>query len=877
MKKIIIILLLALAVAAAAVLTAGSPAQRHLRAARQHASRGMLPDAEAEFILATRCNDQLAEAWLGLAEVHTRMGRLDSALDEYRKAAEPETALRPAALRAMGRLLILSGQDEQAAETAEQAARLGHNAVARELNASLALERARAAVLEAQQIASTIDAPWPDASIVEMRGWAAALQDRAPIIEQLDNASQNASEALAQAALAETDHARLLRAQTYRLLGDTDAAEAAASQVSPENPAEHAAALLLRSGIAQQRNDTQAALRLVGEALAADPAGIPARFQLKRARFSAGDSIIALLDFDPTAEEAHESRAYRLGLLELLKGNQMQAIWALEETVRQAPDWLQARMTLAAALYPQDASARNPARALAELKEITAREPQMIAPHLAIAQILLDFRKQQPARGETSAARSARLANLDGCLQELRTVLTLEPDHPQALELLAEALLAPGGRSLTEGRIIDAVDALDERMRNAQKHDHGLDALLEEYQQRAARQPEFYNRFAVGAVLLARGEHDLAGRHFNAMRLEYSTEPSVYFMLARVQVAQGRLDEAIQTLASQREQMKGILEKAYAASMGYGSSNDLTEEERGKALHSSRATADFHLEAARIAMLADDPQKALTHSTAAAMNKAASDKAAMQIIAACRRIAEIAMSAVPRQLENLTPEIQRTPLERRRSELAERLGLSDAEQQELESLDHQLSLDGRYTMLLECARHATDDRAAFDNSSPVIKILASIERAVQRADENIEAADMALAELLNPALDDPRLLRTKAELCKHRAALWQPAIDAAGKLLAETRGLLEDLKKDRVELDRRSRTEESFSLADLARFKARQTQTSEMTLLVVRLEGKLTRLHSIRDRYTNLAVEFEARADAAGDDTTTEATPDDAI
>jgi len=841
MRKLLAAALL-VAAGAVALLVASSPAGRHLRAARRLAARGMLHQAEAEFTLATRWNDRLPAAWLGLAEIHARMGRLHVAREDYRRALEAAPPRPAAALLGLGRLLLLTGEDNELENLAAKAAALGETAAAHELTAMLALARAQGKLLEAQKMLAKLDPGFSlNGAISDLRAQAEAVENAAPIHDLLREAANHANTALEEASLAATDTARLLRAQAYRLLGDAPAAEAAAAEVGDSDRAARAAAMLLLARTAEERGDAAAALRRVGEALTIDPANVPARLELKRARLEMEDFRSSLLDIDSTPRAAvgtHTSRAYRQGLLELLAGNHTQAVARLEEAVRSAPNWLQARMTLAAALYTDDPRTCKPARALKHLREIAAREPELIAPHVAMAQILL----------ETGSARSA--------IDEARAALALDPVHPHALELLSQALLATG-------RISEAADALDTRLRNARRHDPSLERLQQEYQRHFTTARGIYNGFATTLLYLARGELDRAQKRLAEMRLIDPTAPVVDFLLARVQLARGRHAEAIETLAKAMEQMKWILERDYAESLGYAGPDELTDAERRDALLQSRVMADFHLEAARIALLADDLQLALQHSEAALEYDATFRTALVQTITARRRLAERLMRNVQKELERLAPALARQKLAERRNELAAREKLDDAEQKELESLNAAFSLDGRYAMVSRCARYAAGDQTAFSSENEAIVCLRAIRDAVERADDELARADFTLTDGLVRAPDDPLFLAKKAELCEQRSAVWEPAVLAVRTVLPHARELRNELRNERQALEEADRTEEGLSLAERARLQARKEQVSEMVVQIVRLEGELSRVEGNRDRYARLARQFAARAEAA--------------
>lgn len=279
---------------------------------------------------------------------------------------------------------------------------------------------------------------WDNARRLEPRRFRWAYYAGYHALER--GALDRAAEALADAARLKPDYPPLAlqRGRLALALGRLDEAERFLRQAA-DHPGLRAAALYYLGQLALLRHRPQRAVQVLEEALRLAPEADGVHYALAQAWRALGDRARArahLARFhhrkapdyrDPLVAELdaalHSARArFRLGMEAIRRGDYATAAARFREGLRQEPDNLHARVSLARTLYLSG----HPKEAERMLRKVAAR------PHAPVlARFLLAVLAE--ARGDTEAARKGYEA-----------VLARDPRHPGAHYQLANLLMRSG-------------------------------------------------------------------------------------------------------------------------------------------------------------------------------------------------------------------------------------------------------------------------------------------------------------------------------------------------------------------------------------------------------------------------------------------------
>ncbi|NQT19487.1 MAG: tetratricopeptide repeat protein, partial [Planctomycetes bacterium] len=644
-RKIIFILPAVLVIVAALCLTSPPPAKRHLLNGLRLEQAGMPAQAEDEYILATRADPAMGQAWLGLARVLAQTGRFRPAEHAWLKAIGLPHDGQEEALLGLGWILLEESRMADLEKLAQHARTLGKPNVARELRAWRLVANVEEKVLAVGRVLSYDSRTRLDATgLAGLRARINDLPENAPGRNNagrlLSEAEKLALEALDEAAPIENPRGKLLQAKLHRMIGNTAKADEIAEKLAHTRDGRvSAVASLMLARAAKESGRVEPALEHVSDALRADPANAAARLELKSLRLAMRSFQSAMLDISlgtGTAPSAEAEAQYNNGLFDILRRDHARAIVTLGKVVRQHPQWTQARMALATAYYRSESKAQ----ALVQFTIIAKQEPLLISPHLAIARILLDTGSMHEA------------------IAHANRVLALEPANPQALEILAEGLIKSD--SLAKG-----LAAFNKRIESGRIRDPSLQQMLRAFQDAVDKNATLFNVNALGMIHLARGEAADAERQIKRLRAISPTAPIADYQLAQLHEHNGDYAKAASVLRAAIEIQQLILENKYADAYGLKDDTEpsgrillhkrekLTPEQRDMALRSTPLLADLHAKLGAIVLKANDYDAALDHSSKALGHDGANLEAAIQIAAARRAKAANSLAGVPDALEQL--------------------------------------------------------------------------------------------------------------------------------------------------------------------------------------------------------------------------------
>ena len=852
------------------------PAQMYLRNGLKLEREGLLPRAEEEYTRAVGCDSAMGQAWLGLARTRSRGGRFKTAEDAYRKALELLSEDRDEALLGLGWLLLLESRTADLDELAERARALGEPHVASEFAVRLLLVRIRKKTLDCENMLVRHNCLGSGGvGLAALRKRAESLPEdnpgRAELARLISDADELARRASTEAGLIGSRRGRLLQAELHLIRGNVTAAKEIAEELSHGGDKTAASAMLMLARMATESGNADEALNWVGEALTIDATNVAARFELKRVQPAMGSFESAMFDIDLEADAAVARRApgdYTEGMLDLLKGNYAAAIAKLGNAVRRHPEWLQARMSLASAYN----RAGNKTQALVEFGKIAKKEPKLISPHLALARILLDTGPMEEA------------------IENARSALALDPNDPRALEMLAEAYIR-------SDRLIEGVAAFEKRIERAKTHDPSLGRMLDYFQKAAAdfrkeeseiessRDPSsqhklervrtklFLNANAVGMIYLAQGDLDAAWRQFNRMRVISPTAPLTNYRQAQMLVRRGKPGEAVKLLAGALEDLRWVLERNYADSLGLKDDNTgrkedkLTEEQRTAALRATPVVADFHAELGKIGFETKDYAAALEHSTAALKYSEVHHRAAMQVAAARRAFARKDLEGVPKALEEFAAALDGLDyqeLKAKRLKLLQKRELSAEETEKLAALTEQAdqARERKHAVLRQCGEYAQGDLTrAPPGMSPSDTVLFSLHTAltgVTAADAEFESGSRVLQRTMAADLSYAPPFDAAAALYTEYAQTWELGRKSYEALVTKMTGLQEELKSARGKLAERERAEDLSREEKKALGKLTE-QVNRLVGLLIRLQTQLDKTKYHAKHHTELAEQYHKR------------------
>ena len=409
------------------------PAARNYRNGQHAEHAGDFAAAENEYTLATRANPKMPDAWTALGRVQKRFGRLAAAQDSYRRALDLAPGNRSEALLGIGWILLQRSELDGVEQLSKEALALGEEGVAHQLAARRLAVLFRAKLVELEdavlQAGGGREHAFQYGSLAEFRAYLKTrAQDepaRPEVQALLSQAEELCRQAIGEAAQGGPS-GRLLQADLLLNAGRPAEAETIAVQLAKwPKPSIASAAMVALARIAKDRDDPAAAIRLVGDALSADPANVTARLELRRIRLYMADFESMMLEIDPAADSSAPALVpvdYTAGSLSLLKADYHDAVARLAVVVNQHPQWLQARIMLAIAYY----RAGKNEHALEQFRIVTEAAPDLMPAQVALARIFLVG------------------GNLRETIARCRQILRAEPSNPVALEMLAEAYFRNG-------------------------------------------------------------------------------------------------------------------------------------------------------------------------------------------------------------------------------------------------------------------------------------------------------------------------------------------------------------------------------------------------------------------------------------------------